>query len=40
MDIQQAINLRLHREFGKLGIEFAYPTQKVFVSSISVQEAA
>jgi small-conductance mechanosensitive channel len=40
MDIQQAINLRLHREFAKLGIEFAYPTQKLFVASIPVQEAA
>jgi small-conductance mechanosensitive channel len=40
MDIQQAINLRLHREFAKLGIEFAYPTQKVFIASIPVQEAA
>jgi small-conductance mechanosensitive channel len=40
MDIQQAINLRLHREFAKLGIEFAYPTQKVFVASIPVREAA
>jgi len=25
-DIQQAINLRVHEEFGKLGIDFAYPT--------------
>jgi small-conductance mechanosensitive channel len=25
-DIQQAINLRIHEEFGRLGIEFAYPT--------------
>jgi len=40
MDIQQAINLRLHREFAKLGIEFAYPTQKVFVASIPAQNAA
>ena len=40
MDIQQAINLRLHREFARLGIEFAYPTQKVFVASIPLQEAA
>jgi small-conductance mechanosensitive channel len=40
MDIQQTINLRLHREFAKLGIEFAYPTQKVFVASIPAQEAA
>lgn len=28
MDIQQAINLRLHEEFGRRGIEFAYPTAK------------
>jgi small-conductance mechanosensitive channel len=40
MDIQQAINLRLHREFAKLGIEFAYPTQKIFVASVPVREAA
>jgi small-conductance mechanosensitive channel len=40
MDIQQAINLRLHREFAELAIEFAYPTQKVFVASSPVQEAA
>jgi small-conductance mechanosensitive channel len=40
MDIRQAINLRLHRELAKLGIEFAYPTQKVFVASIPAQEAA
>jgi small-conductance mechanosensitive channel len=40
MDIQQTINLRLHGEFAKLGIEFAYPTQKLFLASIPVQEAA
>jgi small-conductance mechanosensitive channel len=40
MDVQQAINLRLHREFAKLGIEFAYPTQKVFLASIPMHEAA
>jgi len=40
MDIQQAINLRLHKEFARLGIEFAYPTQKVFVASLPMQEAA
>jgi small-conductance mechanosensitive channel len=28
MDIQQAINLRLLDEFGRRGIEFAYPTSK------------
>jgi small-conductance mechanosensitive channel len=39
MDIQQAINLRLHREFARLGIEFAYPTQKVFVAGRLGEEA-
>jgi small-conductance mechanosensitive channel len=32
MDIQQAINLRIHREFQRLGIEFAVPTQKIFLA--------
>jgi small-conductance mechanosensitive channel len=32
MDVQQAINLGIKRAFEKEGIEFAYPTQKVFVS--------
>lgn len=40
MDIQQASNLCQHREFAKLGIEFAYPTQKVFVAPVPMQEAA
>ncbi|MDP8244652.1 MAG: mechanosensitive ion channel [Candidatus Hinthialibacter antarcticus] len=31
MDIQQDINLRLYRKFEQEGIEFAYPTQTVFV---------
>jgi small-conductance mechanosensitive channel len=31
MDIQHAINLRLHRDFTRLGIEFAYPAQNLFV---------
>jgi small-conductance mechanosensitive channel len=31
MDIQQAINLRIHERFEEDGIEFAYPTQTVFV---------
>ncbi len=31
MDIQQAINLRIHERFEQEGIEFAYPTQTVFV---------
>jgi small-conductance mechanosensitive channel len=29
MDIQQEIRLRLHREFDQLGVEFAYPTQRL-----------
>lgn len=32
MDTQQEINLGIKRAFEKEGIEFAYPTQKVFVS--------
>lgn len=31
MDIQQEINFALREEFDKLGIEFAYPTQTVFL---------
>ncbi len=31
MDIQQQINLAIYRKFGELGIQFAYPTQTVFV---------
>jgi small-conductance mechanosensitive channel len=31
MDIQQAINLRIHREFERLGVEFAYPTQRILL---------
>jgi small-conductance mechanosensitive channel len=32
MDIQQEINLAIMEEFKKRGIEFAYPTQTLFVS--------
>ena len=32
MDIQQEINLRIYEEFEKLGIEFAYPTQTLFMN--------
>lgn len=32
MDVQQAINLAIHEQFEKEGIEFAYPTQTLFVS--------
>jgi len=31
MDVQQAINLRLHRELEAMGVEFATPVQKVFL---------
>jgi len=31
MDIQQAINLYIHEHFQQQGIEFAYPTQTLFV---------
>jgi small-conductance mechanosensitive channel len=32
MDIHQAIQLAIHREFERLGIEFAYPTQKLYLA--------
>ena len=32
MDTQQSINLKIYEEFEKQGIEFAYPTQTLFVS--------
>jgi small-conductance mechanosensitive channel len=35
MDIQQSINLRIHEEFAKLGVEFAYPTQKVWLVKVA-----
>ena len=31
MDIQQTINLQMHRRFSDLDIDFAYPVQKVMV---------
>ncbi len=31
MDTQQAINLRLFREFAEEGIDFAYPTRTVWL---------
>jgi len=30
MDVQQEINLSLLKRFTEEGIEFAYPTQKIF----------
>ncbi len=38
VDIQQAINFSLHRKFSELGIEFAYPTQKLFLSRLGVRD--
>ena len=38
MDIQQTINLKVYEEFEKLGIEFAYPTQTLFVSKSVPEE--
>ncbi len=35
MDIQQEINLKMKEEFEKRGIEFAYPTQTLFLSKES-----
>ncbi len=38
MDVQQAINLRIHEEFEKEGMEFAYPTQTLFVNPSSLSD--
>jgi small-conductance mechanosensitive channel len=40
MDIQQAINLDIFRQFGEAGIEFAYPTQTLFVQPPEVSRKA
>ena len=37
MDTQQAINLTIYEEFEKRGIEFAYPTQTLFVEKAENQ---
>jgi small-conductance mechanosensitive channel len=29
LDLQQAVNFRIIEEFRRLGVEFAYPTQRV-----------
>lgn len=36
MDIQQAINLAIYNRFKEEGIEFAYPTQTVYVNPVAV----
>jgi small-conductance mechanosensitive channel len=35
MDIQQAINLEIFKQFEENEIEFAYPTQTLFVSQVN-----
>jgi small-conductance mechanosensitive channel len=40
LDIQQAINLAVCEEFEKAGIEFAYPTQTLFLQSQSGDKTA
>jgi small-conductance mechanosensitive channel len=35
MDIQQAINLAIFEAFEKAGIEFAYPSQTLFVNKVN-----
>jgi small-conductance mechanosensitive channel len=40
MDIQQAINFALHRKFAELGIEFAYPTQRLLVDPVRMAEVS
>jgi small-conductance mechanosensitive channel len=32
MNIQQDVNFRVLREFERLGIEFAYPTQTLYLN--------
>lgn len=34
MDVQQAINLAIHERFEQLGVEFAFPTQTLYVQKI------
>ena len=36
MDTQQAINMKIYRTFEEKGIEFAYPTQTIFVNNEAV----
>ncbi len=40
MDIQQAINLRIHRQFARLGVEFAYPTQRILFTPVDGEMSA
>jgi small-conductance mechanosensitive channel len=38
MDIQQAINLALYRRFEEMGVRFAYPTQKLYVTRARMEQ--
>lgn len=40
MDIQQAINLELYRQFEEQGISFAYPTRTLYVRDAGVESVA
>lgn len=40
MDIQHAINLEIYRRFAAAGIDFAYPTQTLYVHPVTVPGAA
>lgn len=37
MDVQQTINFEIHEAFEALGVEFAYPTQKLFIAHVPPQ---
>ncbi|MDD4765656.1 MAG: mechanosensitive ion channel, partial [Atribacterota bacterium] len=38
MDIQQEINFKMKEEFEKRGIEFAYPTQTLFLEKDEIKD--
>ena len=40
MDILQAVNLAIFRRFEEEGIEFAYPTQTLFIEKAETSESA
>jgi small-conductance mechanosensitive channel len=40
MDIQQAINMEIFRQFDERGIRFAYPTQTVYLNSTRTEAAS
>jgi len=40
MDIQQVINLEIYQQFEKEGIEFAYPSQSIYINDLSSVKSA